>query len=263
MAKLSGSRAKLLRLTSPPRLLLPVTLVATILVGAYVVLGASAAGGRTCTRNAPTVQIQNTYGWGKFGSWVKPGETYPYDLVIHNNDVYCRAATFNVSASLPEGFTQDTPNLTVNMKSTSTSLQHVHITSPVTMADGDYPVHETVARATDSTSNSTGDSLYRIYSSDTAAPVFGWWSPTDGQTVSNNPYFVLSLSDEHRVQRLALYVDNNLVYSQEADPIAQYDMQFGYTWPTRGVARGAHTMMAKGYDGYGNVTTKSTTFILQ
>jgi Bacterial Ig domain len=256
------SRTTLVKFPPLPRLLLPVVLFATTAVGAVVFMEANAAS-RRCVPAQPQVSIQNTYGWSQFGSWAAPGETYPYDVVVYNQDVNCRAARFNLASTLPSGFTMDMPTTSLSIKSSSFALLHLHVTSPATTADGDYAFQEKVWRDLDPSSEGFGNSIYKVYSKDTQPPVFGWWSPADGQTVADNPAFTVSLSDEHRVRRLELYIDGVPIYAKDYDPIVQYNMSFQYTWPTKGVARGLHTMRAVGYDGSGNRADWTTSFNLQ
>lgn len=75
-----------------------------------------------CRRNAPSVSISPSSQRGTIG------EARTYRLTIRNNNVSCKAETFNVSTTVPRGFTINRANLTFNLGSGASSTQNFVLT---------------------------------------------------------------------------------------------------------------------------------------
>ena len=60
----------------------------------------SAGGGRkgSCTRNAPGVSIENSWGWSQWGSWGMPGQQLTYLIDVRNYDVGCSSSSSSAYA---------------------------------------------------------------------------------------------------------------------------------------------------------------------
>lgn len=217
-------------------------------------------GAPTCTQAAPAVVIDNNWAWGGSGSWGLPGQKLTYAIAVRNYDVGCASSSFVVSLSAPAGFTVSLPTTTITLKSYSTGYLTAYVTSPATIADGNYPLTATVQRTGASAGASApATSYYKVYSTDTTAPTLFWSNPADGGTISGRSYTItVSSSDDHAVQKIELYIDNVYRATAVCDNVT-YICQLDYKWSLRGV-KGQHTATFKSYDWKGNVGIHTATF---
>jgi hypothetical protein len=221
--------------------------------------GKGNGGASRCTRNAPGVSVDNSWSWTGLGSWGLPGQQLTYLIAVRNYDIGCSSSSFVVSLSAPGGFSVSLPTSTITLKSSSTGYLWASVTSPAAIADGDYPVTVTVARAGTSDPSGSFTSYYKVYSSDTVAPTLYWPNPGDGTTISGGSYGVIvSSSDDHAVRKLDLYIDNVYTSTASCDGVS-YTCQLNYNWSLRGVS-GQHTATFKAYDWMGNVGVLGVTF---
>ena len=65
-------------------------------------------GGTSCTRNAPTVAVQNNWQWAASGSWGLPGQRIGYMILLDNTDSSCGSSTFTLTVTAPSGFSVST-----------------------------------------------------------------------------------------------------------------------------------------------------------
>jgi hypothetical protein len=226
-----------------------------VLVVVPSALAGKPGGSRSCTRNAPSVYVDNNWMWGSSGSWGTAGQQLRYQIQVINNDVYCSSSTFSLSLSAPSGFSTSMPTNTISLKSTTNGYLFAYVTSPASSADGDYPLTVTALRSGTGTSTS---SVYKIYSSDTVAPTLYWENPASGTTVSGSYGFTVSSRDDHAVKKVDLYIDGAYQTTTTCDGIS-YVCQLYYTKSLRGLS-GQHTATFEGSDWMGNVTVLTTTF---
>jgi hypothetical protein len=231
-------------------------LVALVLAFALVPTAfAGKPGGSRCTPNAPTVVVDNNYGWGQSGTYGLPGQRLTYAVDVFNNDVGCGSSTFAVSFSAPSGFSVSFPTSSISLKSGSSGYLWAYVTSPTTAANGDYPL---VATATRAGTSGSFTSYYKVYSSDTVAPTLFWPNPGDGQTITGRSYnFTVSSNDDHSVKQIELYVDGAYTTTTQCDDIA-YTCQLYYKWSMG--SPGQHTATFKSYDWLGNVAVMTVGF---
>src|SRR5439155_4121740 len=97
-------------------------------------------GGSTCTPDTPTVIVDNNYAWASAGSWGLPGQQLTYAIDVRNRDVGCGSSSFVVNVSAPSGFSVSVPTSTITLKSSSSGYLWAYVTSPLGVADGDYPL---------------------------------------------------------------------------------------------------------------------------
>jgi hypothetical protein len=219
-------------------------------------------GGRkgSCTRNAPGVSIENSWGWSQWGSWGMPGQQLTYLIDVRNYDVGCSSSSFVITASAPDGFSVSLPTASVSLKSSTTGYLWAYVTSPSAIADADYPLTFTVDRAGGS-SPASATSTYKVYSSDTFAPWLYWPNPGDGTTISGSSYTVaISTSDDHAVKTVDLYLDDVYTSTATCDDISD-TCQLFYNWSIRGL-QGQHTATFMSYDWMGNVGILTVTFTI-
>jgi hypothetical protein len=224
--------------------------------------GGGGGGGRkgSCTRNAPGVSIENSWGWSQWGSWGMPGQQLTYLIDVRNYDISCSSSTFVVTASAPDGFSVSLPTASISLKSSTTGYLWAYVTSPSTIADGDYPLTFTVDRVGES-SPASGTSTYKVYSSDTVAPWLYWPNPGDGTTIGGSSYTVaVSTSDDHAVKTIELYLDGAYTTTASCDDISD-TCQLFYNWSIRGL-QGQHTATFTSTDWMGNVGVLTVTFTI-
>jgi hypothetical protein len=215
-------------------------------------------GGGTCTQKTPGIAIDNNWQWGQSGSWGLPGQTLTYAINVINYDIGCGSSTFNVSVSAPNGFSVSIPT-SITLQSSSSTYVFAKVTSPSVIADGDYPLTVAVQRSGTSNSTASATSYYKVYSTDTVAPLLYWPNPADGTTISGGSYqAIVSSSDDHAVSKIELYIDNVYRSTALCDDIA-YECQLVYKLSLSGL-QGQHTATFKSYDWMGNVGVLTSTF---
>jgi hypothetical protein len=221
--------------------------------------GGKGGGGTACTQKTPGIAVDNNWQWGQPGSWGMPGQTLKYAINVINYDAGCGSSTFTIKISGPSGFSVSIPTNTITLKSGSSGYVSAYVTSPSGIADGDYRLTATVERSGTSNSAASSNSYYKVYSTDTVAPLLYWPNPADGMTISGGSYQVIvSSSDDHSVQKIELYIDNVYTSTALCDDIA-YECQLVYKWSLSGI-QGQHTATFKSYDWMGNVGVLTSTF---
>jgi hypothetical protein len=214
------------------------------------------SGGGTCTQRAPAVSIDNSSGWAQWGSYGLPGQQLKYAINVLNYDIGCGSSTFTVSLSAPSGFSVSIPTNAITLRSSSSGYVSANVASPSVIADGDYPLTVTVQRSGTSNSTVSSTSYYKVYSTDTVAPLLYWPNPADGTTISSSYQAIVSSSDDHAVSKIELYVDNAYTSTTLCDDVA-YECQLVYKLS---LGRGQHTATFKSYDWMGNVGVLTSTF---
>jgi len=248
--------------TKSPRIriaLVSVCVLALALVPTSVAGKPGHGGGGSCTRNAPGVSVENTFGWANWGSYGLPGQKLTFAVDVFNYDAGCSSSSFTVSLSAPDGFSVSIPTSSISLKSGTTGYLWAYVTSPSVVADGDYPLTVTVTRSGTSTGPSSGTavSYYKVYSSDSVAPTLYWPNPADGMTITGRSYnVVVSSNDDHAVNRIDLYIDNAYKTETVCDDVA-YACSLNYVWSP---VSGAHTATFKSYDWLGNVGVLTVNF---
>jgi hypothetical protein len=238
------------------RIALPVALSVLLLVAGAP--AASAGKPSSCTPSTPGFWIDNTFGWGMYGSWGMPGQQLKYALHLMNYDSRCGSSTFTVSLASPAGFSVSPQTTSISLRSATDAYIYVYVTSPSAIADGPYALTATAERTTGPSASAT--TYYKVYSADTTAPTLYYLNPADGVTVSGNSYHAAATSsDDHEVKQIEFYVDGVYKGMSACDDIT-YECQLSYAWSLSGVAPGQHVATFKSYDWMGNVGTRSTTF---
>lgn len=239
--------------------LVAVALIALVaLVAGPAVAGGKSAsgGGGTCSPAAPRASIDNTYAWGAKGAWGQRGETLTFAVNVFNMDTGCSSSTFDVSLDAPDGFAVSIP-ASVTVASASSTYVWAEVTSPASAADGDYRLVASVWRQ--GTAGQSGESSYKVYSSDSVGPELNWINPSNGGALSGRTAYVgFSSKDDHVVRRLRVFLDGSLVATKLCDGVT-FDCQVSYKWSIRRV-RGQHVATFDSLDGMGNLSTSTSTF---
>src|SRR5262245_58278562 len=243
-----------------------IALAAVLALTVSLALLASPALGRNvideatgCSPNTPGVAVENTWGWGQWGSWAVAGQQRMYSVQVMNNDLGCRSSNFVVSASAPDGFAVSVPTSSITLNSGSSGYLLAYVTSPTWAADGDNPLNVTVQRAGSPAASAM--TYHKVYSSDATLPTLYWANPGNGSSISGRSYNVsVTSDDDHQVTKLEFYVDNapNPTATNLCDGVG-FRCQLVYRWNIRRF-HGQHTATFKSYDYLGNVGTLTTSF---
>jgi hypothetical protein len=173
-----------------------------------------------------------------------PGQQLTYGIKITNYDVGCRSSSFVVNMAAPAGFSVSFPTNTLTLRPSSAGYLWGTVTSPMVIADGDYPLAITATRAE---GGGAATSYYKVYSSDNVAPTLYFPNPGDGTTISGGSYnVVVSARDDHAVKRIELYIDGAYKSTTSCDDVT-YSCSLSYLWSLSG-AQGSHTATFKAYD---------------
>jgi hypothetical protein len=98
----------------------------------------------------------------------------------------------------------------------------------------------------------TASAALALASSDVTAPVVGITSPADGATLAPTTQRIdVRGSDNVAVTRIELYIDGKLFGTSTASTAT-------FSWSTKKVTRGSHTLQAYAYDAAANVGTSSS-----
>ena len=118
-------------------------------------------------------------------------------------------------------------------------------------ADGSYSLS---VQAFDAAGNrGTAPSVAVTLGNDSTAPTIGRFNLTDGMTISPTKQTIsVSATDNQSVAKVSLVIDGKEV-------AVAYGGSLSYSWSTRKLAKGAHTVTVRVTDNSGNVTTKTVT----
>lgn len=114
--------------------------------------------------------------------------------------------------------------------------------------------HTLSVRAYDAAGNVGASALVSVnVRNDTVAPVISSFNLSDGMTISSSKQVVsASATDNQRVVKMSLTIDGNEVAISNGGSIS-------YSWNTRNVANGTHTVTARAWDAAGNSAGRSAT----
>jgi hypothetical protein len=252
MQKIAGTRFGVL--------IAVVSLIAILIVSPSIAAARPSSGSSGCVQSAPRAAIDNNWAWGSSGSWGMPGQQLRYAIDVFNNDVGCGSTTFVVTLSAPSGFSVSAPTNMISLASASTGYVFMDVSSPTTIADGDYSLTVSVGRGGTGASVQSGSSFYKVYSSDAVAPQLYWIYPGDGTAITGRSTYVsIAANDDHAVRRVDLSIDGVPTATTGTCDNTSYECGLSYKWSIRRV-HGTHTATFTATDWMGNVATQSATF---
>jgi hypothetical protein len=109
------------------------------------------------------------------------------------------------------------------------------------------------ARAYDAAGNVGASAAVSVtVSNDTIAPVISSFNLTDGMTLSSKQSISASATDNQKVAKISLSIDGKEV-------AIAYGSSISYSWNTRNVASGNHTVTVRAWDAANNSASKSAT----
>ena len=209
-------------------------------LGGLATVGVTFNGG-SCVRSAPLVSVSPT------SQTAGPGVAVNYTVNVTNtNTAYCGSTTFNVSQSLPSGFSGNLNAPSLAIAAGASASASWSVTSATTSLPATYTV---TAIATDATNGNAGSNhASDIVYTDATAPTVSIGSPLAGSTLNAGGRIALSASvtDNSAIRAVEFYVGNTLIATDTSAP-------YSATWNTRRAAPGGYTITVKAYDAAGNV----------
>lgn len=213
-------------------------------------------GGSTCTRQAPTLSAAPA------SQTATPGTTVAYALsVTNNNSAACTSATFNVSQSLPAGFTGSLGATSLTLAAGATASVAWNVTTSTTSTDGIYTVNADVGEAT-VINTATTHAAYTVLAAppppttDTTPPIVSITSPVASAVIATRLITLSALAtDNVGVAKVEFYVDGNLIATDTGAP-------YSANWNTRKATRGTHWIKARAIDGAGNAAEQTISVTL-
>lgn len=166
-----------------------------------------------------------------------------------NGAVLIGTATVNVTATDNIGVVRVDLFLGGNLVSSDTLAPFSFSLDTLSRADGNYNL---VAQAYDATGNMGNSSPVTISIDnvvDTIAPIVTISNPVSGATVKGNVSIKASATDNEAVKSMSIIIDGVTKATSSTGSIT-------YTWNTRKVSAGTHTIQVNAVDASGNVGTK-------
>ncbi|MBT1076187.1 Ig-like domain-containing protein, partial [Geobacter grbiciae] len=136
---------------------------------------------------------------------------------------------------------------------TATTAPYAFSWDTTTTADGSYSLEAVAYDAAGNMGKSSAVSVKVSNTLDTIAPTVAITSPANGATVGTSATITIAASDNVGVSRIELYIDGKLATSKTGIT------SLTYSWNTRKITTGAHTILSKAFDATGNTATTSIT----
>jgi thermitase len=189
----------------------------------------STTGSGSADTQAPTVGITSPTGGSKVSGLVAVDVNYSDNVGVTRVELWVNGTKVATDTTSPFAFAWDT----------------------ATYADGS---HALVAKAYDAAGNvGTSSSVSVSLANDTIAPVISSLNLTDGMTISPSKQAVsASATDNQKVAKISLTIDGKEV-------AIAYGSSISYSWNTRKVAKGSHTVTVRAWDAANNTTSKTVT----
>lgn len=177
---------------------------------------------------APTVSIASPTGGRVFGV-VAVDVNYSDNVGVTRADFYVNGQLVASDSLAPFAFAWDTTG----------------------KVDGSYTLS---VQAFDAAGNrGTSPSVAVSLGNDSTAPAISSFNLTDGMTISPTKQTIsVSATDNQGIAKISLVIDGREV-------AVTYGSSLSYSWNTRRLARGAHTVTVRITDNAGNVTSKTVT----
>jgi hypothetical protein len=207
-------------------------------------------GGPASTPRAPALSLSPTSQSGP------AGRAQSYTVTVTDRDSpACSAATFTLSAAVPEGWSSIFSPVSLTLSPGSCGSATWTVTPPAGTPDGTYNLPVRVSDAGSATHVVEGSATFVVFT-DPTPPAAQISSPLDGSSIPKNGRVKVqgSATDNTRVTKMEAFIDGASVASASASSIS-------FTWNVRSVAAGAHTVTVKAYDAAGNSSTASATVV--
>jgi uncharacterized repeat protein (TIGR01451 family) len=190
-----------------------------------------------CTPANPTVTATPS------GQWGAPGQALTYTVSVKNNDsATCSSSNFTVTPTLPSGFVQSPATASLALLPGEQKSTTVSVTSPTTATPATYVVQQ-VAKNAASVHSGTASVNYNIAAADTTLPTVTISKPANGSSLSGSKLAIsASASDSSGISSIQLQINGQTVKTCTGVTTC------AYSWNTRRVAAGTHTIKAIAID---------------
>lgn len=204
-----------------------------------------AFGGGSCVRAAPLITVTPA------SQSAVAGATVNYTVSVTNtNPSLCGTSTFNLTQTLPAGFSGSFGNAAPSIAAGASASATWSVSSTAQVGAATYTLTASAADATGGLAASAHAS--DIVYVDTAAPTVDITSPLNGATLSPSRITIAAAaSDDMGVQSVEIYVDGVLLARDTAAP-------YTATWNARKAGIGSHTILVRAIDGAGNRAEKAS-----
>lgn len=186
---------------------------------------------------APTVSIASPASGSTVSGLVAVDVSASDNVGVSRVDLMVNGKSVGSDTTAPYGFSWDT---------TAVADGAATLTAYAYDAAGNYSTKAVSVTVANNTSNSTSKST----AADTTPPVATISNPGAGATVSGTVSVKGAGSDNVGVTQMRLYIDNNLVSTVSGASLS-------YSWNTRKVAAGSHSVRLDAIDAAGNVGSQS------
>jgi len=185
--------------------------------------------------------------WSNYGSYVDVSAPGADILTLFGADQYASWNGTSFSCPVTSGVVALAAS--ANPKLTNAQLVDILVKTTDDIGAPGYDVYYGSGRVN---AYRAASAALALVNSDVTAPVVTISSPADGSTVSpSTQRIVVSSSDNVAVTKLDLYIDGRF-FGTSATPTATF------SWSTRKVASGSHTLQAYAYDAAANVGVSTT-----
>ncbi|NQX00724.1 S8 family serine peptidase [bacterium] len=185
--------------------------------------------------------------WSNFGSYVDVSAPGANILSLYGADQY--ASWNGTSFSCPVASGVVALAASANSKLTNAQLVDLLIKNTDDIGAPGYDVYYGSGRVN---AYRTAAAALALVSNDVTAPVVGITSPADGATLApTTQRITVSGSDNVAVTKIELYIDGKLFGTSTTSTAT-------FSWSTKRVIKGSHTLQAYAYDAAANVGASST-----
>ncbi|MEY3898322.1 MAG: hypothetical protein RLZZ214_3843, partial [Verrucomicrobiota bacterium] len=185
--------------------------------------------------------------WSNYGSYVDVSAPGANILSLYGADQYASWNGTSFSCPVTSGVVALAAS--ANSKLTNSQLVEILVKNTDDIGAPGYDIYYGSGRVN---AYRTASAALALASSDVTAPVVGITSPADGATLAPTTQRIdVRGSDNVAVTRIELYIDGKLFGTSTASTAT-------FSWSTKKVTRGSHTLQAYAYDAAANVGTSSS-----
>ncbi len=200
----------------------------------------------TCNPGSPSVQIDPAYS-------TFPNQPLAFTAYITNKDSFrCpTSSTFNISSSLPVGWTMSSIAPITLAPQTAVSVSGT--INPGSASIGAYPISLNVVDASNSAHGGSGNTTINIEAPDSVPPVISL-SPAEGAIISGSKLTIYGNAYDpapsQGMKSITISFDGVV-----RKTCTTFSSQCSYAMAASKVSRGAHTISSTAVDKNGNTTT--------
>lgn len=202
------------------------------------------------------------YGFGRINAYrsllaatnsiSQPDTEPPFVTIISPSDGSTVSGKISITLSASDNVAVSKVDLYINgiLYATDNTEPYNFLWDSSSSPDGLYYLEAVAVDSSGNIGNSNTVMIYVSNPKDTTSPEVYITSPIDGSYVTTNQKINVTASDDIGVSKIELYIDGVLKSSVNGNSLS-------FSWNTRKITKGIHTISAKAYDLSGNTKTKS------